>query len=266
MRALRSSIRSIYGWLIIVPVLAGAIPATAQEQVPVDVPVSSISLTFDDGPLYSTWHLIDLFEKEKIPATVFLVGDRVVNTLFGKFMFAYYRNNPLIDIANHSFYHAKGKYRLFYSKPDEVVSDILRNEDTLELQDRIVRLPGRNAWNTGERQRYDLEDARPAATTLAGKGYHIMGWDIEWIYDAENKCAASASEMLHQLKRLETSRNLFTPGHIVMLLHDSMLRDETIREQIRIFIEAVKATGRWNFRTARDYPFTCTENPMAANR
>lgn len=62
-----------------------------------------IALTFDDGPSNVTNDVLDILEKEQIPATFFLIGENIVpeykDTLIREL-------NLNCEIANHSFTHS----------------------------------------------------------------------------------------------------------------------------------------------------------------
>jgi len=38
-----------------------------------------------------------------------------------------YEANPFIEIGNHSYSHAHGHYKKFYSRPDSVIADFFKN-------------------------------------------------------------------------------------------------------------------------------------------
>jgi peptidoglycan/xylan/chitin deacetylase (PgdA/CDA1 family) len=169
-----------------------------------------------------------------------------------------YRANPLVEIGNHSYSHAAKKYKLFYSHPAQVVDDIRKNEDSLQLSNKIVRLPGRNVWRLGDRKRNDLKDAGAAADSLACLGYEIFGWDLEWQYDTATKAYPSAQTLIDNIELSYYSS--FIPGHVIILCHDWMLVNDYAVEQLKLFIEAVRARG-WKFRHLVEYP-KATREPV----
>jgi hypothetical protein len=56
------------------------------------------------------------------------------------------KENEFIGVGNHSYSHANNHYKLYYSTPKGVLNDFIRNKDTLALDNKIGRLPGRNMW------------------------------------------------------------------------------------------------------------------------
>jgi peptidoglycan/xylan/chitin deacetylase (PgdA/CDA1 family) len=223
------------------------------QQLPQDT--ISIYLTFDDGPAPASSELICLVEEDSIKLTAFLVGLHVKTMPQGREVLTGYRANPLVEIANHSYTHAGMKYKAFYNNPAQVVLDIRQNEDSLQLTNKILRLPGRNVWRLNDRKRNDLTDAGAAADSLACLGYRIFGWDLEWQYDTTKKAYPSAQCMINRISRLANHHTTFTPGHVIILCHDWMLVNEYALSQLRLFIEAVKMRG-WQFRHLGEYPAT----------
>lgn len=213
----------------------------------------SIYLTFDDGPAPASSELVGVVAEDSIKITAFLVGLHVKTMPQGREVLAAYRANPLVEIANHSYTHAGMKYKAFYNNPAQVVLDITQNEDSLELTNKILRLPGRNAWRLNNRKRNDLSDAGAAADSLACMGYKIFGWDLEWQYDTAKKAYPSAECIINRISGLADHHTTFTPGHIIILCHDWMLVNEYALSQLRLFIEGVKARG-WQFRHLGEYP------------
>jgi peptidoglycan/xylan/chitin deacetylase (PgdA/CDA1 family) len=214
----------------------------------------TIYLTFDDGPMKASSHLLDAIEKDSVPVTVFLVGRRASANATNSFTLERYRNNPLFEIANHSFTHADGKYKWYYSHPQTVIDDILYNDDCLALSNKMVRLPGRNVWRLNGRRRHDLADAAPAADSLAAKGYTIFGWDMEWCYDTSGKSNYSASHMMEQLYFIARHGNSFIKDHIVILCHDPMLLNPVTRKEFELFLAQVKADSRLQLALLSGYP------------
>jgi len=216
--------------------------------------VVTIYLTFDDGPMKASSHLLEAIEKDSVPVTVFLVGRRASANAENSFILERYRSNSLFEIANHSFSHANGKYKSYYSHPQTVIDDILYNEDCLSLFNKMVRLPGRNVWRLNGRKRHDLADAAPAADSLAAKGYTIFGWDMEWCYDTSGKSNYTASHMMEQVRYIARYGNSFVKDHIVILCHDPMLLNAATRKEFKLFLAQVKADPYLQFALLSGYP------------
>lgn len=228
---------------------------SAQQAVRKDS-VTSIYLTFDDGPMKASHYLMEAIQRDSIPVTVFAVGRQVFKNPENSFIFQWYTANPFVELVNHSFSHANGKYKWYYQNPLQVVNDITINEDTLGLTNKIVRLPGRNLWRINGRRRQDLSDAAIAADSLVAKGYNIFGWDMEWCYDTSGATNYTAAYMLEQLHYIAKHGNSFITGHIVILCHDPMLLNKQTRIEFENFVRQIKADPAWRFRFISEYPVT----------
>ena len=195
-------------------------------------------------------YIDSLVSRDSIPVNVFVVGQKVFAGKEARQIFNTHKGSPLIEVDNHSYSHAKDRFRLYYENPWKVVDDIVLNEDTLHLANKIARLPGRNVWRVGERRRIDLADAAPAADSLARSGYTVFGWDLEWRYDSSGHRFYPAEQMVKQVRHARA----FSPGHVVILCHDPMLRDDYFRKELRSFIGKVKSYPGWRFEYLSRYP------------
>lgn len=215
--------------------------------------VTTVYLTFDDGPM-KVGHYLDSVVFRHIPLTLFLVGQRVSGDDAMKDKLKQYRSKPTLDLCNHSYTHASGRYRSYYEEPGNVVADIMRNADSLQLCNNIVRLPGRNTWRVNGRQRTDLKDADTAADSLKKIGYTLIGWDLEWRYDTCEKRYFSAEEMTGQISYAVSHNRTFEKAHVIILCHDWALADEYFREQLFLFIDKTKAIPSVKFSRLSLYP------------
>ena len=134
-----------------------------------------VYLTFDDGPLNGSQHINDVVLSEKIPISVMLVGKHAAIRPHDVEL---YRNNPYIEVGNHSYTHANEHYVAYYNNPEGVLADFVRNMDSLQLTDKIGRLPGRNMWRVNQRSRNDISSGIEAADLLHKNGYSLFGWDF----------------------------------------------------------------------------------------
>ena len=220
---------------------------------------TNVYISFDDGPLRSSSYLEDAIRRDSFPVTLFIVGQQVFNSSENYRRWNRYQDNPLVELANHSFSHASGKYRLFYKQPAGVVADILKNEDTLGFTEKIVRLPGRNVWRINGRSRTDLPDASAAADSLAGAGFRIVGWDLEWCFDSTGKTNYTAAHMLELVHFFAAHGGSFTRGNIVILCHDPMLLDTATRKEFDIFIHTLRKDPAFRLRKLNQYPANLQE-------
>lgn len=211
----------------------------------------AIYLSFDDGIIKESKCIDSIAYQDSVKITVFLIGQRAVADKQAKEIYNAYKKNPFIEVGNHSFTHANKKYKSYYRQPEQVVNDMLLNEDTLHLIEKIARLPGRNVWRVNSKCRNDLADAAPAADSLAHLGYRIFGWDIEWGYDSATHSFYSADEMI---KRITGPKKTFEAGNIVILCHDEMLADLYFRSQLCVFVNRVKKDTNLYFEHLIHYP------------
>jgi len=216
--------------------------------------ISVLYLTFDDGPDKESNILNAIAVTDSIPINVFLIGRYAFKTDTARKNFKLYQSNPFIEIGNHSFTHANGNYHEYYQDPEKVAADFLMNFDTIHLNKKIARLPGRNCWRIADRRRDDLADGRAVADSLASYGYRIFGWDIEWHIDYAGRVIETAKNMLNKIERIIARKNSFIPGNIVILCHESMLADPHNEWELKLFIKEVKAGGNHLFEHLSNYP------------
>lgn len=219
------------------------------------LPIKYIYLTFDDGPLNGSENIDSVILAERLKISVFLVGENAERSkLFGNY-YKLYEQNPFVEAYNHSFTHANGKYELFYSKPENVLEDIQKNEQLLNLSYKIVRLPGRNIWRIGSRARDDIKSGSAAADLLAKSGYKLYGWDIEWQHNAKDGTPIqSVDEMTKEIESRLENGNTFTKDHIVILIHDEMFRKKWEESELKQLIDKLRMHENYIFEHIRFYP------------
>jgi len=219
-----------------------------------DSSMVNLYLTFDDGPTRGSRNVNALTISDSININVFVIGRFVFKSDSSRELFELYHDNPFIEIGNHSFTHADGHYHLYYKNADEVKNEFLMNQDILQLDQKIARLPGRNCWTVNSRSRFDLEDGRAISDSLAAYGYRIFGWDIEWTYDSTGRVIESAQEIFERIMRMAEKKNSFMPGNIVLLCHDPMLANSDNESELRSLIREIKMTGHFRFEHLSRYP------------
>jgi peptidoglycan/xylan/chitin deacetylase (PgdA/CDA1 family) len=216
---------------------------------------SIIYLTFDDGPLQGSENIDSVILAEKIKISVFLVGEHVQKNRNMENYFKYYEENPFIDEYNHSYTHANNQYQKFYSNANAVVADIQKNQLLLKLPYKIVRLPGRNMWRIGTRKRDDVKSGSAAADSLAKLGYKVIGWDLEWQHNAKTGAPIqTVTDIKNEIENKLKSGNTFTPGHIVILLHDEMFQKKWEESELKQLIDELRKNPDYIFEQARFYP------------
>ncbi len=221
---------------------------------PIDSTKQYVYLTFDDGPYKGSKNINKILTEENVKGTVFLVGYNA----FTKDLKQYvedYKQNPNIEIANHTFSHARNKYKRFYSSPEGVYEDIKKNEVVLDIHSRWVRLPARNTWRLGNRKKNDpVKNAIPAADLLAKNQYYIYGWDFEWNRNAQSLAAPESiyEGIVHRLDQNKT----FEKNHLVILMHDDMFNSDLNTEKLRQLIVLLKNNPKIVIEGISNYPTT----------
>lgn len=234
------------------PIGNAAIPSKKVDTVIHDI---TLYLTFDDGPAEGSENINKIVISDSVYINVFVIGRNVFMDSTRKRYFESYRNNPLIETGNHSFTHANNHYLLYYKDPGQVIKDFELNTDTLKLDNEIARLPGRNTWRIKGRSRSDLPDANAAADSLAGKGYSIFGWDIEWRYYSDSSNYVQPADSLVKLiEQAAMERRTFIKGNIVILCHDHVFSDPVNVAQLRLFIKKIRESKVYRFEHLSKYP------------
>jgi peptidoglycan/xylan/chitin deacetylase (PgdA/CDA1 family) len=218
---------------LLVGILQRPIFAQEKPQEP-SPPLRTIYLTFDDGPLEGSEDVNDAVRREKTKINVFVVG---INTEDSKRLKKYvqlYELNSWIEVGNHSFTHAHDDYGAYYSNPDAVFQDFLKNENILHLTNKIARLPGRNMWRL--------------------KDYRVFGWDIEWRHDPKSGVPIQTVEDMNNLiEKLLSEKRTVSENHLVILCHDEMFRKSWEESELKQLIDKLKARG-FNFGHLSEYP------------
>lgn len=232
--------------------ISAVVPATVAASAV--LPMKYIYLTFDDGPLNGSEHIDSVVLAEQLKVNVFVVGMYMHQSKLLQRYFKLYKENPFIEIYNHSYTHAHDKYELFYRDPENVLADIRKNESEFDLRFKIVRLPGRNMWRIGNRKRDDEKSGSAAADLLAANGYKLFGWDLEWDHDLKNgDPIQSVGTMVKEIEAMFKYKRSFTPGHVVILAHDEMFRKKWEESELKQLIDTLK-TQHYVFEHIRFYP------------
>lgn len=211
-----------------------------------------VYLTFDDGPYKGSKNINKILKEENVKGTVFLVGFNAFTDDLKQHV-KDYKLNPNVDIANHTYSHARNKYKSFYSMPEEVFEDIRKNEIVLDIHSRWVRLPARNVWRLNNKKKSDiLKDANVAADIIAKKQYYIYGWDYEWTRNAEH---LDNPEKIYEgiVHRLDKNRT-FEKNHLVILMHDDMFNSDNNAEKLRKLITLLKSNKKLVIEGISNYP------------
>ena len=213
-----------------------------------------IYLTFDDGPNNGTKNLLKIIHERNVPVTSFLVAKHISDSKSQKKDFEILKDDSLIELANHSYTHAKHQYSAFYKNPEMVLADFDRAKDSLKLKNNYTRTPGRNIWRTPTINSTDIKSSAFAADELKKSGYNLIGWDLEWKPDNAMKLKGSHKEMLKKVDSIFYNDLEKTSRHLVFLTHDQYLQDENSANELNLFIENLQKTKRFEFRKISEYP------------
>ena len=217
-----------------------------------------IYLTFDDGPNKGTKNVLDIVKDENIPVTFFIVGEHVFASINQSTTWDSLKIAKQIEICNHSYSHAlHNQYEKFYQCPDTVIKDFQKTHDTLNLQNKIVRTPGRNTWRIDSLQFTDLKKSKAAVDSLQKAGFIVMGWDLEWHYDhKELTVKNSADELIKQIDSVFYNNKTKSPDHLVLLAHDQVYQKTKDSAELRQFIQKLKLKDDYELTIASNYPGT----------
>jgi peptidoglycan-N-acetylglucosamine deacetylase len=215
----------------------------------------TIYLTFDDGPNRGTKKMMHIVKEEKIPVTLFIVGQHVYGSKEQTAIFDSLIACKYFEIANHSYTHAfKNKFAKFYTLPDSAIKDFIRCADSLRLTANIIRTPGRNIWRTATINKTDIKTSTATADSLYTSGFTEVGWDLEWHYNDSLKLLNTGDEMLQQIDSMFMHNKNKTPNHLVLLAHDQVYEDASDSAELKHFIIKLKLKDEYNFETVSKYP------------
>ena len=211
-----------------------------------------VYLTFDDGPLAPTHYLTDIINQKQVKMSAFVVGRHAQAKNFRAKM-ELMRVHPYIELCNHSFSHASGRYKEFYSSPQTAANDMINNESDLGLTLKIIRMPGRDIWATPNVKRGWSQSGGKTAEILLNNGFKIYGWDIEWEHFANTLPKETPERFIARVDTLFARKSMLVPNHLVILGHDEMLQKERGREDLSRIIDMLKERG-YIFEFISNYP------------
>lgn len=215
----------------------------------------TIYLTFDDGPNAGTPKVMDILDAEKMPATMFLIGEHVTDSKEQHATYERITATPALEIANHSYTHGfHNHFNKYYSMPSAVLADFKKCADSLQLTSNIVRTPGRNIWRLNDISLTDLKNSKSAADSLKAAAYKVIGWDLEWRFNNQLKLLHTADQMVAYVDTMFMKEKLRTHDHLVFLMHDKTFVDATDSTQLHNFIRLLKQKNEYNFDILSNYP------------
>lgn len=214
-----------------------------------------VYLTFDDGPLVGSFAIDSLARVRNVKLNAFLVGRHANMSKGRKRDFQNYMNNPLIACYNHSYTHANNRFQQFYSNVDASYADFIKNQNDLNLDKKIIRLPGRNIWIYDDVKQFDLKSGSATAKKLFADGYKIFGWDVEWrINSLSGVPVQSFDSTLGKMRNMLNNPNIAQePNNAVLLMHDDMFQTKNGRKLLSDLIDSLIKDG-YQFEFMEDYP------------
>lgn len=239
--------------LVIMPV-AQVLPATEKESPPPLIKKKKIYLTFDDGPNKGTRQVLRVINEEQVPVSFFIVGEHVYGSKEQQATWDSLQQSEWVEICNHSYSHANNRFSKFYNNDSAVVADFRRTEDSLQLNNKIARTPGRNIWRTATVNATDIVKSKSAADSLYNAGFLVVGWDIEWHFNNSLKLKQSSDEMIRQVDSAFFHNRTKTPDHMVLLTHDQSFADSTDVASLRHFIQCLKTKSDYQIEFVSRYP------------
>ena len=226
-----------------------------QAEPAFDTSFKYIYITFDDGPLEGSEDIDDAVRKEQIKVNVFVVGQHALADDRMRRYYKLYEDNPYIEIGNHSFSHAHDHYEKFYEKPDSVVADFLKCQDSLNIPNKFARQPGRNQWRLKNVRLNDVNSGSKSADILYQQGFKVFGWDVEWQHDSKTGAPIqTVNDMVELIEKRLNENKTVTHNQLVLLAHDEMFRNGWEESELKQLIDKLKATHLYHFEHLSKYP------------
>ena len=213
-----------------------------------------IYLTIDDGPLNGAMYIDSIATMEQVKTNLFIVGNPIDGS--GRFRKYYqmFQENKYIELYNHSYTHASNRYTNFYKNPEAVLADFEKNRVDFNISHKIARLPGRNLWVVGDKERNMKQTGATSASLLAQHGYKVFGWDVEWKYSSKDYVPEETiDELIAMIDKAYESNRTFTPQHVVLLMHDQMFAKKNEKNDLGELITKLQAKG-YTFEYMSSYP------------
>lgn len=224
----------------------------------------TIYLTFDDGPLAGSSNIISTLVEEGTPATMFMVGKHITRGASRKKIYQSAIDEPLILVANHTYTHANGRYRHFYSSKKRVLKDVKKMDAMLSRDDisygtRYTRLAGRNVFRLPQMHHDDLaikrkynESAKYDA--LYDEGFYIYGWDYQWSYNPRSgRVNKTAETMAKNIEKIHKKGRTKRANKFILLMHDFSFQDRYKGKKLLGNLISILRKNGWKFETLETY-------------
>ncbi len=218
-------------------------------------PKKKIYLTFDDGPNRGTLKVLQTVKEENIPVSFFVVGKHVFDSPQQTAVWQELKKDSAIELCNHSYTHASGRYTKFYEDSNLVVNDFERSANQLSFTNNVARMPGRNAWRIDSINHTDIKASEQTIDAVHRAGFAVMGWDIEWTFDHKTFAPdADTDLLLRRMQNMLEAATTKTPGHLVLLAHDQAFQKEEDIIKLQQFFQQLKNNPDYELVLASTYP------------
>lgn len=192
-----------------------------------------VYLTFDDGPGKLTSGLLDILQKENVPATFFVLGEQVE-----KYPHIIKR---MVDeghsIGNHTYNHA---YAQLYGSFDQFADQVYKTTKLIyQLTGKfkpLFRAPGGSYQNIDQSYYEALEDA----------GYVLFDWNVD--SGDSTRRGVTTEEIITNVKQAPLRKR------VIVLLHDSNTHQATIEAMSDIIDYYRKQNYQFASLTAETIP------------
>jgi peptidoglycan/xylan/chitin deacetylase (PgdA/CDA1 family) len=223
--------------------------------IKVSVHKKKIYLTFDDGPNKGTMNVLNAVKEDSIPASFFIVGTHIDDSHEQQETWIELKADSAIELCNHSYTHASNHYSKYYQHPDEVINDIEHNQQVLEFNNNIVRMPGRNAWRIDSVNHTDIKESEAAIDSVYRAGFDVIGWDVEWMFDHKNLSLATNTDLLlRQIQNMLETGKTKTPDHLVLLAHDQAFQSDSSVYRLHYLFNQLKINPEYELELIGNYP------------
>lgn len=214
----------------------------------------TIYLTFDDGPNKGTENVIKIVKQEKVPVTVFVIGEHTIGSKAQIKSFDILKSDPLFEIANHGYSHAwNNQFSKFYKNPDAVINDFNKSRKLLNLTSYTARTPGRNIWRINNLKFTDIKTSAEAADKLALENHQLIGWDLEW-KEKDTKHLNSSKMIQNRIDSVFKYNLTKTENHLVLLMHDQYFCDSASIKELGNLVASLKNNKNYKLKHIKDYP------------
>jgi hypothetical protein len=217
----------------------------------------TVYITFDDGPFDSTGLVDKYIQIERIPITIFMnVAKGDMGDTLAHYAAVYAANRYISMGSNGRWTPVGGADTLDYLADAETMLPAYVLSFTLfPGLDSLARLPHCNYWYTGGKQGGDCKPGKALAGRLHGAGFRVMGWDLDWAYNASTRAPVqTVDEILHEIEvRLEKG-GTFTPGHLVLRASGRLFGNTTNDGPLRQLVTKLTGDGRYRLAKLTGYP------------